>query len=65
MTAGAIAERFHCSWPTTTRHLKVLVDAGLVSVDKRGRERFYRLETDRLLGVAGEWLSWFGPGKSS
>ena len=65
MTAGAIAERFHCSWPTTTRHLKILVDAGLVSVDKRGRERFYRLETDRLLGVAGEWLAWFAPGKTS
>jgi DNA-binding transcriptional ArsR family regulator len=45
--------------------LKVLVDAGLVSVAKRGRERFYRLETDRLLGVAGEWLAWFAPDKTA
>ena len=30
MTAGEIAERFSCSWPTTSRHLKVLRDAGLV-----------------------------------
>jgi DNA-binding transcriptional ArsR family regulator len=63
MTAGAIARRFACSWPTTTRHLRVLRDAGLVSVEKRGRERLYHLERDRLLGVAGEWLAWFEPGQ--
>jgi DNA-binding transcriptional ArsR family regulator len=59
MTAGDIADRFHCSWPTTTRHLHVLEDAGLVTVEKRGRERLYKLDTDRLLEVAGGWLSWF------
>ena len=59
MTAGAIADRFHCSWPTTTRHLRVLEDAGLVTVEKRGRERVYTLETARLLEVAGGWLDWF------
>jgi DNA-binding transcriptional ArsR family regulator len=59
MTAGDIAKRFHCAWPTTTRHLSILVDAGLITVEKRGRERFYRLARDRLLSVAGEWLAWF------
>jgi DNA-binding transcriptional ArsR family regulator len=59
MTAGAIADRFHCSWPTTSRHLRVLVDAGLVTVEKRGRERVYSLDTARLQAVAGTWLSWF------
>ena len=61
MTAGAIADRFACSWPTTTRHLKVLRSAGLVTVEKRGRERIYRLATQRLHAVAGEWLAWFEP----
>jgi DNA-binding transcriptional ArsR family regulator len=37
----------------------VLVDAGLVTVEKRGRERVYRLETERLMSVAGGWLEWF------
>ena len=60
LSAGDIADRFACSWPTTTRHLRVLESAGLVSVDKRGRERFYKLETARLLEVAGGWLKWFG-----
>lgn len=59
MSAGAIADRFHCSWPTTSRHLKVLESAGLVRVEKRGRERMYRLDTERLLRVAGDWLDWF------
>jgi DNA-binding transcriptional ArsR family regulator len=59
MTAGEIAERFGCSWPTTTRHLNVLRDAGLISVVKRGRERVYVLERDRLRQVVGHWLSWF------
>lgn len=61
MTAGAIADRFHCSWPTTTRHLRVLEEAGLVTVEKRGRERVYQLQTERLLSVAGDWLAWFKP----
>lgn len=59
LTAGAIADRFSCSWPTTTRHLRVLVEAGLLSVEKRGRERIYRLERERLLNVTGDWLAWF------
>ncbi len=59
MTAGDIAGRFACSWPTTTRHLRVLEEAGLVRVEKRGRERVYRLDRDRLAGVTGAWLRWF------
>jgi DNA-binding transcriptional ArsR family regulator len=59
MTAGAIAKRFACAWPTTTRHLRVLEDAGLVSVEKRGRERIYQLQVKRLLSIAGDWLRWF------
>ncbi len=59
MTAGKIADRFACSWPTTTRHLGVLVEAGLVSVERRGRERVYKLDRARLLTIAGDWLAWF------
>ncbi len=38
MTSGEIAEHFSTAWSTTTRHLAVLLDVGLVSVKKRGRE---------------------------
>jgi DNA-binding transcriptional ArsR family regulator len=61
MTAGEIADRFACSWPTTTRHLRVLEEAGLVVVEPRGRERIYRLDAERLLAVTGGWTQWFQP----
>jgi DNA-binding transcriptional ArsR family regulator len=60
MSAGDIAERFGCTWPTTSRHLGVLREAGLVTVERRGRERDYVLATDRLKAVVGDWLGWFG-----
>ncbi len=62
MTSGGIAERFDCSWPTTTRHLRVLEEAGLVRVGLRGRERVYKLESDRLNRVAGGWIARFRTG---
>jgi DNA-binding transcriptional ArsR family regulator len=59
MSAGEIAERFGCAWPTTSRHLKVLRDARLVTVERRGRGRAYVLEAGRLKGIIGDWLGWF------
>lgn len=59
MTSGDIAARFDHSWPTTTRHLRVLEDAGLVRVALRGRQHVYQLDTGRLRSVAGGWLARF------
>jgi DNA-binding transcriptional ArsR family regulator len=61
MTSGDIAARFDCSWPTTTRHLRVLEDAGLVHVGLRGRERIYYLDAVRLHAVARTWIDRFEP----
>ena len=58
MSAGDIARRFGHAWPTTTRHLRVLESAGLLSQTRHGRTRIYRLERAQL-DVANEWLSWF------
>ncbi len=59
MAAGDIAARFGCSWPTTTRHLGVLRDAGLIDVVRAGRQRLYRLNRDRMVSVVGDWLKNF------
>ena len=56
--SGDIADRFSCSWPTTTRHLKVLEKAGLVQVTREGREQIYEINRNRL-EVAKKWLGWF------
>jgi DNA-binding transcriptional ArsR family regulator len=63
MTAGEIAKRFSCTWPTTSRHLRVLEGAGLVSVARQGREWIYMLEAARLRQVVGSWLRHFEPVK--
>jgi DNA-binding transcriptional ArsR family regulator len=56
--AGEIAGRFAHKWPTTSRHLRVLEDAGLVRQERRGRTRVYTVDKTRLALVT-EWLSWF------
>jgi DNA-binding transcriptional ArsR family regulator len=61
--AGDIAARFSCSWPTTSRHLRVLLQAGLVRVERQGRGWIYVLDRERLRTVAGGWLKWFEPGQ--
>lgn len=60
MTAGDVVARFSCRWPTVSRHLKQLEDSGLVVAKKTGRERHYVLNKEKLQGVLGEWLKWFG-----
>ena len=58
MSAGEIADRFAHSWPTTTRHLRVLEEAGLVTATQDGRARIYRADHSRLEAVQA-WLKWF------
>jgi DNA-binding transcriptional ArsR family regulator len=58
MAAGDIAALFKHAWPTTTRHLQVLEEAGLIRHERQGRTRLYRIEKKRL-AIAREWLDWF------
>lgn len=57
--AGDIAQRFECSWPTTSRHLATLVKAGLLQVEKSGRERVYSTCTTVLRDVLTRWAGYF------
>jgi DNA-binding transcriptional ArsR family regulator len=56
LPSGYLAKRFTHSWPTTTRHLRVLEEAGVVSVRVEGRNCWYRLERDYVQKVVGGWL---------
>ena len=40
------------SQPTVSHHLKVLVDAGILTREQRGRWAYYRLVPDTLAGLA-------------
>ena len=59
MTSGAIANLFSNTWQTTSRHLGLLEEAGLIEIRLRGRTHDYRLRTDRLQALVGGWLDRF------
>lgn len=59
MTSKSIAGRFGCTWQTTSRHLRVLEEAGLITAVLRSRERFYQLDADRLTALVTVWLERF------
>jgi DNA-binding transcriptional ArsR family regulator len=58
-TAGDIAARFNCSWPTTSRHLSTLVGSGLLNVERRGRERIYSANARLLRNLLRQWSEYF------
>jgi len=58
MTAGEIAAIFDHAWQTTTRHLQVLEAAGLLTHERQGRMRIYRLQRKRL-ELVKDWLAHF------
>jgi DNA-binding transcriptional ArsR family regulator len=61
LPSGYLAAHFQHSWPTTTRHLKVLERAGILEVRREGRGSHYRLNRDRLRAVVGGWLRHIEP----
>ena len=46
LPAGEIASRFHTTRPAISQHLRVLVNAGLVSERREGTSRIYRLRPE-------------------
>src|ERR1700694_6182606 len=54
-TAGELVDEFHMSAPAISQHLKVLREAGLVSVRAEGQSRVQALNPDGL-GELEKWL---------
>jgi DNA-binding transcriptional ArsR family regulator len=55
---NGIAANFDMSRPAVSQHLRVLLDAGLVTEQRHGRERRYRLAPERL-GPVRDWLAYY------
>ncbi|RDZ27750.1 metalloregulator ArsR/SmtB family transcription factor [Lysobacter silvisoli] len=51
LPAGDIAARFNMSAPAVSRHLSVLVNAGLISSERRGQYVVYKLVPDNLVNT--------------
>ncbi|MBD0378839.1 ArsR/SmtB family transcription factor [Paenibacillus sedimenti] len=56
MTVMKLAEPFQMSLPAVSKHLKVLEKAGLVSVRKEGRYRYYYLNP-AAIDRASQWIT--------
>ena len=56
LPSGYLAARFQHSWPTTTRHLKVLEEAGLVLTQKSGREKLHFLNPVPIRLIHDRWI---------
>jgi DNA-binding transcriptional ArsR family regulator len=51
LTTSDLAQRFGVSAATTSRHLSVLENAGLVTSERRGQFVYYRLNRDHLVNT--------------
>ncbi len=60
--ACVFAEKLGLGAPTISHHMKALIDAELVSAEKRAQWVYYRLRTDTISKVAGELMSMAGCG---
>jgi DNA-binding transcriptional ArsR family regulator len=49
LSVGELVGRFSVSQPAISRHLRILREAGVVSVQPRGKQRIYRLEPASLV----------------
>ena len=61
LTSGDIAAHFSSSWPTISRHLAVLRDAGLVVTERHGQEIQYELNTSVFQDVIQHLIEWTRP----
>jgi DNA-binding transcriptional ArsR family regulator len=55
-SVNTIAGHFQMSRPAVSQHLRILLDAGLVTEQRHGRERRYQLVPARL-GPVREWIA--------
>ena len=51
MAVGAIAETLPISRPAVSQHLRVLKEAGLISIEQRGASNFYQVDPKGVLAM--------------
>ena len=55
LTLNGVAEQFSISRPAVSKHIKILVECGLVAVYQQGRERYCEVRPEKLKEVS-DWL---------
>jgi DNA-binding transcriptional ArsR family regulator len=55
MTPGDLADNFSISRPAISKHIRILRESGLVTVEKHGRERYCEVRYEKL-GEVSDWV---------
>lgn len=58
MTPNTVAERFDLSRQAISKHIKILTECGLLSLEIQGREYYYTIQPKKLAAVS-DWLEPF------
>lgn len=58
MTINALASNFDMSRPAVSKHIKMLHNAGFISIEDIGRERYCMLNQDGFNEIQ-EWIDYF------
>jgi DNA-binding transcriptional ArsR family regulator len=58
MTPNAIADNFHTTRQSVSKHLRILIECELVKQEQQGREIYYSLEIEKMKEI-DNWLNQF------
>ena len=58
MTPNAIADNFHTTRQSVSKHLRILTECELVKQEQQGREIYYSLEVEKMKEI-DTWLNQF------
>ena len=58
MTPNAIADNFHTTRQSVSKHLRILTECELVKQEQQGREIYYSLEIDKMKEI-DKWIEQF------
>ena len=58
MTPNAIADNFHTTRQSVSKHLRILTECEMVKQEQQGREIYYSLEVDKMKEI-DIWLNQF------
>ena len=61
LNVGDIAQQIGVTQPTASHHLAILRDAGLVTIEREGRETYYSLNQARITVCCGKLMLTFAP----
>jgi DNA-binding transcriptional ArsR family regulator len=49
LTVNTVAEKFDVSRPAISKHLKILKECGIITINKQGRERYCQIQPRNLI----------------